>query len=323
MGPHATRDGAGYREETDALLAGVEVQDGPIDYADLVASRSEPADPDLAGPLTELAVCAEVLLPLTAGPTRVRVYRGDTGGPVPLLLWLHGGGFVGGSLDDIDATCRAIAAAAPAVLVSLDYRLAPEHPFPAALEDTYDALCWLAEHGPLLGGDGRIAAGGQSAGANLVAAACLLARDRGGPRIDRQVLCYPHLEMDHESESRRLFDGILHGRAGMDWDIEQYLDGQPVTPLVAPLTATTLAGLPPALILAAGRDPLRDDARRYRQRLEADGVDTVFVEYANTMHAFLNFPGVLSAARDAAGDIARDLTRSFDSSRRPSRRAVS
>ncbi|HEY3630700.1 MAG TPA: alpha/beta hydrolase [Jatrophihabitantaceae bacterium] len=297
------RNGPRYRAETDALLATLPVDDGPMELDDLVASRIESPDPRLTGPTRPVEACADVYLPLSGGPRRVRVYR-DRPAPRPILLWLHGGGFVGGSLDDIDATCRALAATAGVVVVSLDYRLAPEDPFPAALDDTYDALSWLAEHGCVLGGDGRVAAGGQSAGANLVVAAALRAREAGGPQVECHVLAYPSLGVRQDSESFRLFDGVLFTKADLAWNHEQYLAGQPVTPLVAPLTAPSLAGLPPALILAAGRDPLRDDARCYHQRLTDAGVGAQLVEYADTMHAFLNFPGVLSAAGDAVDDIA-------------------
>lgn len=297
------RNGPRFRDETDALLASLPVDNEPIELDDLVASRAEPPDPRLAGPTRPVEARADVYLPLSGGPRRVRVYR-DRPAPRPILLWLHGGGFVGGSLDDIDATCRALAATAGVVVVSLDYRLAPEDPFPAALDDTYDALGWLAEHGAVLGGDGRVAAGGQSAGANLVVAAALRARETGGPQAGCNVLAYPYLDVRQDTESYRLFDGVLFTKADLTWNLEQYLAGQPVTPLVAPLTAPSLVGLPPALILAAGRDPLRDDARCYYQRLTDEGVDAQLVEYADTMHAFLNFPGALSAAGAAVDDIA-------------------
>lgn len=293
------RIGVRYRAETDELLASLPVDNGPISLEELAASRIEPPDPRLAGPLRPVEVCADVYLPLGGGPRRVRVYR-DRPAPRPILLWLHGGGFVGGSLDDIDATCRALAATAGVVVVSLDYRLAPEDPFPAALDDTSDALAWLADYGAVFGGDGRLAAGGQSAGSNLVVAAAL----RGGPRVECHVLAYPYLDVRQDAESYQLFDGVLFGKADLTWNLEQYLAGQAVTPLVAPLTAPSLAVLPPALILAAGRDPLRDDARCYYQRLSDAGADAQLVEYADTMHAFLNFPGVLSAAGDAVDDIA-------------------
>lgn len=292
------------RAEADALLAELGPPGGPIDHPTLVASRSEPPEPRYAGEPADVSAVADMTLALATGPTRVRVYRDGEPRPLPLLLWLHGGGWVGGSLDDIDAACRALVAAAPVVVVSLDYRLAPEHPYPAALDDTYAALEWLSRHGGVLGGDGRVAAGGQSAGANLVAAACLLARDRGGPEVMRQVLCYPSLDADTHAESYRLFDGVLHTRAGLEWSLAQYLGDAPVNELVAPLRASSLAGLPPALILAAGRDMLRDDARRYHTRLDAEGTPSTLIEYPEAIHAFLNFPGLLSVAQTAVADVA-------------------
>lgn len=299
------------RAEADALLAELGPPGGPIDQARLVASRSEPPDPRHAGPPADVTTVADVLLPFATGPIRVRVYRDGEPRPRPLLLWLHGGGWVGGSLDDIDATCRALAAAAPVVVVSLDYRLAPEHPYPAALDDTYGALEWLSRNGGVLGGDGRVAAGGQSAGANLVAAACLLARGQDGPEVTSQVLCYPSLDADTDTESYRLFDGVLHSRAGLEWSLRQYLGGAPVTELVAPLRASSLTGLPPALILAAGRDMLRDDARRFHARLDAEGTPSTLIEYPEAIHAFFNFPGLLSVAHDAVADIAAYLRAVF------------
>ncbi len=222
-------------------------------------------------------------------------------------MWLHGGGFVAGSVSDIDHVCSRLASLADLVVVSLDYRLAPEHPFPAALHDTFDVMSWLAAHGHLIGGDGRLAAGGQSAGAALVAGACLMARDEGGPALARQVLCYPVLDFGQDTESVRLYDGVFLSVKAGNWPETQYLAGQEATPYAAPLRAFTLAGLPPALLIGAGRDPLRDDARSYAARLAADGVPVQHVEYAQTMHGFLNFCGVLSAGDHAIELIAADL----------------
>jgi acetyl esterase len=197
-------------------------------------------------------------------------------------------------------------------VVSLEYRLAPEHPFPAALHDTYDAMRWLAAHGGFLGGDGRVVAGGQSAGGALVAGACLLARDRGDrDLIARQVLCYPLLDFGQDTESARLFDGVFHSIRPGRWTDAQYLAGQEPTGYAAPLRAGDLSGLPPALIIGAGRDPLRDDARGYARRLAAAGVDVAQVEYAGTMHAFLNFCGALAAGPHAIGLIAADLAKAL------------
>jgi acetyl esterase len=290
-----------FRREAERLLERLGSEEGPITYDDLVESRASPPDPELAGSPEPVRVRADVLLPLPGRPVRVRLYRDAPATPRPLLLWLHGGGFVGGSLDDIDVACAGLARRTGLTVLSLDYRLAPEHPFPAALHDTDDTLAWLEEHGEAFGGDGRVVAGGQSSGANLVAAACLMARDRGRPRVARQVLCYPWLDLGADPA-----DGVP--RSLDQWYRSQYLAGQAVTPHAAPLTAPDLSGLPPALILGAGLDPLVDDARRYARRLEDAGVAVSYLEYADTPHAFLNFPGVLSAAWTAMQDVADDLT---------------
>jgi acetyl esterase len=188
---------------------------------------------------------------------------------------------------DLDHVCSGLARRSGRTVVSLEYRLAPEHPYPAALDDTYDALTWLAAHGRVLGGDGRLAAGGQSAGGALVAGATLRARDDGGPRLDRQVLCYPVLDVPAEPS----------------WADRQYLTG-PAPVYAAPLRAASLAGLPPTLVIAAGRDPLRAEAAAYAERLD----EASYVEYADTPHAFLNFCAVLSAGDHAIGEIAAFLS---------------
>jgi acetyl esterase len=300
-----------FEPEARAFLDRVGTQAGPLTHDDLIRGRGLPVDPELAGTPEPVRARADVLLPFHDRTVRVRVYRPDTSSPRPLLLWLHGGGFVSGTLDDVDVTCSRIAFGAGVVVVSLEYRLAPEHPYPAALQDTMETLGWLAEHGELFGGDGRVAAGGQSSGANLVAAAALKARDSGGHAPARQVLCYPALDFEMRSESHRQYDGVLLSRSRLEWNHLQYLAGQPVTPYVAPLTSPDLSGIAPALILSAGRDPLRDDARRYAERLRDSGVDVRHLEYEATPHAFLNFAGAFTAARRAAEDIAEDLVAFF------------
>lgn len=285
---HSIVDAPAFGPETDALLA-------------RLAAGYEP-------PAVSVAA-VDLYLPARGGPVPVRVYRTPGAEPRPLVLWLHGGGFIGGSVADLDDPCSRIAEAAGATLVSLEYRLAPAHPFPAALHDTVDAIGWLRRPGSLglLGGDGRLFAGGQSAGANLVAAACLMARNTGEPTVDRQVLCYPVLDFNQDTESTRQFNGVFHTvRPGDRYD-RQYLGDLPITPYAAPLRAESVAGLPPALIIGAGRDPLRDDARSYAKRLDAEGVDVTYVEYAETMHAILNFCHDLSAGRHLIDLIAADL----------------
>jgi acetyl esterase len=266
----STVDLPGFRVETDALLA-------------RLADGYEPADlPDPA------VVVGDLSLPARGGPVPIRVYRPPGVSPRPLVLWLHGGGFIGGSVVDLDYPCSRIASGAGVILVSLEYRLAPAHPFPAALHDTVDAIGWLHRYGSVLGGNGQLDAGGQSAGANLVAAACLMRRDTGEPPVDRQVLCYPVVDVGFEEQ--------------------QYLGDAPVTPYAAPLRASSLGGLPPALVIGAGRDSLCDGARTYASRLDADGGDVVYVEYADTMHAILNFCEDLSAGRHLIDVIAGYLS---------------
>ena len=302
----------GFGAQTTALLARLGPASPISDYGTLLAARAEPADPALAGdPDPEVAV-ADLYLPARHGPVGVRWYRHHAAAsPGPVLLWLHGGGFVGGAAADIDHVCSRLAHQAGLTVVSLDYRLAPEHPCPAALLDTCDALRWLADHGAAIGGDGRVAAGGQSAGAALVAGACLLARDHHLPSAACQVLCYPVLDFGQDTESARLFDGVFHSIKPGSWAEQHYLAGQPVTAYAAPLHAASLGGLPPALVIGAGRDPLRDDARAYAARMDADGVDVTHVEYDGTMHAFLNFCGALSAGDHAIELIAAELRARF------------
>lgn len=296
-----------FAAETDAFLELLGPRDEPLSLDDLVASRTAPRSPTLFGTPPPIAHREDLVLDLPGRDVRARLYRDDEA-PKPLLLWLHGGGFVAGALDDVDVVCTELAKQARVNVVSLDYRLAPEHPFPAGLDDTYDAIAWLHAHQAELGGDGQVLAGGQSAGANLVAAACLRARDEGGPRVARQLLCYPSVGLHRDTESQRLFDGVvLNGKHSL-WFDELYLAGQEVTPYVAPLQAPSLAGLPKALILGAGRDPLRDDARDYAKALEKAGVETEYVEYADTPHAFLQFAGALPTAVHAAiADLSSSL----------------
>ncbi len=294
-----------------ALLARLGPPRGAMTAAELARDRAAPPDETLAGTPEPVALRAELVLPLEQACLRARLYRNDLERPAPIMLWLHGGGFCAGSIDDVDTACAAIARRGEAIVVALDYRLAPEHPFPAALSDTVRALGWLGRHGGALGGDGRIVVGGQSAGGNLAAAAALLAREESGPRIDAQIVCYPALDFELTGRSHGLFDGVLLDRGETRWFYEQYLAGTEPTPLASPLLAASLAELPPALVLTAGADPLRDDGRSYARRLEADGVPIRHVEYAGAVHAFLNFPGALPYAWDAIDEIARYLRDRF------------
>ncbi|MFC9690540.1 alpha/beta hydrolase [Kribbella sp. NPDC056951] len=301
-----------FAGETDALLnrfanepAGPSL--GP--YLALLNDRLELPDPELAGMVDPRTNPRDLRIDLPGRTLEARVYQPvHSTGPAPIVLWLHGGGFIGGHLRDIEYATSGIAAAGNVVVVSLNYRLAPEDPYPAGLNDVHDALIWIREHAAELGGDGRIAVGGQSAGAGLAAGACLVARDNGSPLPDHQILCYPSLDHEQDTESYRLFDGTFLSIAPGRWSSAQYFPTGELPAAAVPLRAASLARLPPALILAAGRDPLRDDARHYAERLDGP---VRLVEYAETMHAFLNFPAVLSAGRHAVELIGAHLREVF------------
>ena len=298
-----------FDPQTEALLE----QLGAVansTVADLAAQReSWPAsDPALLAPRPLADVC-ELVLP-TEPPVAVRIYTPVGQPPRAVIVWLHPGGFVAGHLDDIDGVCRALAEDSDATVMSVAYRLAPEHPYPAAVDDVTAVLTWLHDHAASLGLDcDRIGVGGQSAGATLAAAACLRLRDEGRPLPVLQVLAYPVLDPALAAPSYVENDGKLFTRAQLSRDWELYLGERRERPpaYAAPLLADDLGGLPPALVLAAGHDPARDDSRRYAQRLREAGVDCELLEYPSTIHAFLSFAGVLGVAREALEVIADRL----------------
>jgi acetyl esterase len=221
-----------------------------------------------------------------------------------VLVYLHGGGWVVGSLDTADLTARLLCRRIPAVVASVDYRLAPEHPYPAALDDAWAALGWAFERRAELGhGAGAFAVGGDSAGANLAAAVTLLARDRGGPPIDAQLLVYP---VTDASMAQSSYDengtGLLLTRAAMAWFWDLYASpAQRRDPLVCPLLASDLSRLPPAVIATAQYDPLRDEGEAYAARLVDAGVPVVCTRFDGLVHGYLGMVTTVPAA-DAALD---------------------
>ena len=248
---------------------------------------------------------------LVPGPVDVpiRVYTPDAaiGVEAPLLLWLHGGGWVIGDLDTADATARALANRSGAVVVSVDYRLAPEHTAPAALDDALLALTWAVENAELLGVDAsRVAVGGDSAGGNLAAALCQRVRDEYGPDIDFQLLVYPVMDctLSHPSINENA-EGYFLTKDTMTWFVGHYLGGaDPTHPSVSPLRAESLEGLPPALVITAEFDPLRDEGEAYAAALRAAGVPVEAVRYDGQIHGFMGLAAVLedgALALDRAG----------------------
>jgi acetyl esterase len=251
-----------------------------------------------------------VVLDTPDGPLRLRVYRPAVDeSPLPVLVWLHGGGWVVGSLDSHDPVCRHLAAETPCVVVAPEYRLAPEHPFPAGLDDAWAAVEWALREAPALAGDpGRVAVGGDSAGGNLAAVVARRARDRG-VRLAFQVLAYPVTDCSFETASYALHgSGLNLSRAKMEWYWSQYLgDADGTHEDASPLRSTDLAGVAPALVQTAEYDPLLSEAEAYADRLEAAGVPVVLTRYESMIHGFLRMPALTPTALDGLAEISSAL----------------
>ncbi|HHQ6535489.1 TPA: alpha/beta hydrolase [Serratia fonticola] len=221
--------------------------------------------------------------------------------PLPAMVFAHGGGWCLGSLDVYDVPCRALANATGRVILSVDYRLAPEYPFPTPLHDVYQALCWAAKQAAQIGIDPqRIALGGDSAGGNLVAAAALMARDRPGPAVEHQYLLYPALDSGMAMPSFDAYgEGYYLTQEIMGWCWANYLgpDTDPQEPYASPWHASTLADLPPATILVCEYDPLRDEGERYAQRLQEAGVNVKCQRLPGMVHACMHMTGLTPAAQ--------------------------
>ncbi|MHC0433629.1 alpha/beta hydrolase [Streptomyces sp. O3] len=244
----------------------------------------------------------------------VRVYLPDPAdappGHRPTVVFFHGGGWVLCDLDSHDGIARQLCRDAGAAVVSVDYRLAPEHPYPAAVHDAYAAVRWAASHTAELGSrPGALAVAGDSAGGNLAAVVAQIARDRGGPAIGLQVLVYPSTDMLHQGASRtRNANGYFLTSAQMTWFGKQYLrgGGDPAHPHISPLRGD-LAGLPPAHVVTAGCDPLCDEGRAYAAKLRAAGVPATEGHFPGMFHGFFGFPEVLDDARTALAGVVTAL----------------
>lgn len=248
----------------------------------------------------------------------IRVYEPDTTPPYPALVYFHGGGWTAGSLDAYDNVCAALTNRADCLTISVDYRLAPEHPFPAAVEDCYAAVSWLAEHGDRASVDvDRIAIAGDSAGGNLSAAVTLMIRDHGGPALVHQGLVYPVVSSPvvHDFDSyEENAEGYLLETASVEWYADRYLQS-PVharNEYAAPLLADDLSGLPPATIVTAGFDPLRDEGIAYADRLAADDVAVEHLHYEDMIHTFFSLPAIMTRGQEAIDAVANELAIAFD-----------
>ncbi|NHN49143.1 alpha/beta hydrolase [Halostella sp. JP-L12] len=294
---------------------------GQPDLADVGAEQarelsaaflSDPSDRE------DVAATEDRTVPGPDGEIPIRVYtpRTDGGGPHPALAFFHGGGFVLGDLETHDAACRALANAADCVIVAADYRRAPEHPFPAAVEDCFAVTEWVAENPAAVGGDGRLAVGGDSAGGNLAAAVTLLARERRGPAIDAQLLIYPVTSASTHWDSYENAEGYYLTEADMRWFEEQYFpsDLNRANPYASPLRAASHAGLPPATVQTCGFDPLRDEGRAYADALAEAGVPTTHYHYDDLVHGVFTMlvePGIdrtRDVVEDAAAGLRADLS---------------
>lgn len=249
-------------------------------------------------------------IPGPAGPLRARHYVPAGAGRAPLLVYFHGGGFTLGDLDTHDMPCRLLARSAHAQVLSIDYRLAPEHPYPAALDDGHSALRWARDHAAELGADPqRIALGGDSAGGNMSTVIAIDCAHRGGPALRAQLMIYPPTDMAGTSPSRQLFgEGLALTRRDTDWFNEQYLQNVSADdPRVSPLRAKDLSGLPPALIVTAGFDALRDEGEAYAGALRRAGNHVVSWRERGLLHGFVNYAGVSREARAAVERIGHAL----------------
>ena len=254
-------------------------------------------------------------IPGRDGPLALRIYTPAGRGPFPILAFFHGGGWVIGNLETHDAPCRALANAAGCIVVAVDYRLAPEHKFPVAPEDCYAATRWVADHAAEIGGDPRrLAVGGDSAGGNLAAVVAQLSRDRGGPPLVFQLLVYPVTDHRFDTASyRENADGYFLTKDGMEWFWNHYLAraGDGDQPLASPLRARSLRGLPPAFVMTAEYDPLRDEAESYAALLREAGVEVALTRYPGTIHGFFSMGNVLSAGKQGMEDAAAALRTAF------------
>jgi len=254
-------------------------------------------------------------IPGPDGSIDVRLYRPDGAGPFPTVVFFHGGGFVMGSIATHEWLCRHLARESGCAVLSVDYRLAPEHPFPAAVEDAYAAVEWAASHPDAIAGDGHLAVAGDSAGGTLAAVAALMAAERDGPEIDYQVLLYPGIGLDENHESVREHGGLVLSAADLTWFRECYFQHEihERNPYADPSKAGDLSGVAPATVLTAGFDPLRDGGKAYAEQLVRDGVATRYVNYEGMIHGFVTFREI-DRARDAIADVAADLAEALSES---------
>ena len=301
--------------QADAMLKQLEA-DGVPDISEMSVPQArmflEQAFGNMVPNPEPMAEVRDFTVPGPAGRLPVRLYKPEGAGDTPpLVVYFHGGGWVIGSIEAYDATCRALASASGCAVASVEYRLAPETSFPAAPEDCYAATRWLAENASEFGVDGdRLAVAGDSAGGNLAAVVSLMARDRGGPRISYQVLIYPAVDVLGEYPSREEnAEGYFLTSRAMRWFYGHYIqdESHAKDPLASPLLADDHSELPPAMIVVAGYDPLRDEGEAYAKKLGEAGVEVKVSRNDGMIHGFASMIGALDDARASLGEMGEEL----------------
>jgi acetyl esterase len=271
-------------------------------------------------PPISLASVEDTSMPGPAGRLPLRIYNPHPGELLPVVMFFHGGGWVICDLDTHDSCCRALSIAAHAIVVSVDYRLAPEHKFPAAPDDCFAATEWVSKHAAQIGGDGqRLAVAGDSAGGNLAAVTALRAREQGAPHLRGQVLIYPVTDYYDPGAPSLVENAEGYGltRDSMVWFWDHYLNSPSEAnhPYAAPNRVLDLSGLPPALTITAEFDPLRDEGEQYAGRLKAAGVESTLTRYDGMIHGFFSALGLYSQGQDAINEAGRWLKRRLLSER--------
>ncbi|MGH2937597.1 MAG: alpha/beta hydrolase [Solirubrobacterales bacterium] len=302
--------------EAQAVVEGMEGAFGaPLNELPIDQARERmTAMHALLPPGPEMHAVHDVAAPGPDGDVPLRIYVPSAEPGLPVLIWIHGGAWVFGELDYFDASCSDLAARAGAIVVSVGYRLAPEHPFPAGPEDSYAALLWVADHISEFGGDpGRIAVGGDSAGGNLTAAVTMMARDRSGPSIVYQLLIYPAMD-DGEISNEEFVNEKVMPRAshGYFWDLYAPRPEDRENPYCVPINAADLSGLPPAFVVVPAADWMRDSQIRYAELLREAGVPTRLEVYEGMPHGFLLATASIKRADLALDEVAADMRAAFD-----------
>lgn len=268
----------------------------------------------LAGEPKPLAKVMNHIIHTDEGNLLMRLYYPQENKPLPAVLYFHPGGFVKGDIDTHDPICRSLADASGCLIISLNYPKAPEHPYPQAIKAAKEAFLWIAAHPKELGSDGRIAVAGENAGGNLAAVLTHEVRELVKPSISFQVLIYPQTDLTFSTLSHQEFEaGYLLERDSLEWYKKQYLpkNANPESPHISPLFASNFSSLPPALIITAEYDPMRDEGESYAQQLQSAGVPTTLKRYPGMVHGFFQMGGLIEDARLAIEDVGETLKTHF------------